>query len=233
MEDNTLPYVVLPAGRGRKLTTMVKSRGLKTQAQVYAEARRRLGDTPPTVENVTHTVNEVIIDWTGAGWRIAALGDGLIAYQCGCGGRRVLSEDAPPTFDNLAVKLRGRYGPAGLARAKANFRAEKMGEQGLVIPIIAQVYDSATKTPNHYVASLSLTILMSNRHFFFDPRLPGHVVTFQKEDGTEVEALGYPFVKGTTIVCTVPPGLTGPLLMSISAEVNGFLRRATYPIPLN
>lgn len=232
MEDNPLPYVVLPAGRGQKLTTMIKSRGTKSQAQVYAEASRRLGDTPPTIENVTRTVNQIIVDWTRQGWRIAALGDGLIAYQCGCGGRRARGEDAPPTFANLAVKLRGRYGPAGLARAQAGFRAEKVGEQDFVTPNVTRVYDSATKTLNHYVASQGLTITMSNRHFKFDPNLPGHVVTFQTEDGTEVAATGYPFCKGVTIVCTVPPGLTGPLLMSISAEINGFLRRTTYPFPL-
>jgi len=232
MEDNTFPYVVRPAPRGLKLTTMPRHRGTKTQLQVYAEARRRLGTTPETVENVTRTVNQVIIDWTRQGWRIQALGDGLIAYQCGSGGQHTPGDDTPPTFDALAIKLRGRYGPAGRARAQAAFRAEKVGEQNLVTPLISRVYDSATKTANHYVAALSLTIIVANRNFKFDPARPGHYLRFQTSDGTEVAATSYPYLKGNTIVCIVPPGLTGPLLLTLSAEINGFLRSATYPIPL-
>jgi len=50
------------------------------------------------------------------------------------------------------------------------------------------VWSRARASP--YVTSRGLTIPMSNRHFKFDPSLPGQVVTFQTEDGTEAAAAG-------------------------------------------
>ncbi len=72
MADNTFQYVTRPSAAGNAITTMPKYRGTKTQAQVYAEVTTCLGATPPTVENVTRTLTQVVIDWTICGWRIAA-----------------------------------------------------------------------------------------------------------------------------------------------------------------
>ncbi len=232
MADNTFQYVTRPSTAGNTITTMPKYRGTKTQAQVYAEAQTRLGATPLTIANVTRTINEVILDWAICGWKIEALGDGLIGYAVGCGGSSPIGQEPPNTYEEMRIELRGHDGAAGRARAKAAFSAEKVGEQNRVAPVWVEVYDSASKLPNHYVSPGTLTIILGNRNGKFDPSQTGQRVRYRKADGTWVLAGGYPYIKGNTIVANVPAGLTGALELEITMELNGSLRTSTYAFPL-
>ena len=232
MPENTFPYVTRPSTAGNTITTMPKYRGTKTQAELYAEIAARLGATPLTIANVSRTEKEVIIDWTLTGWKIAPAGDGLIGYQCGCGGSSPIGQEPPNTFEGMGVDLRGHYGPAGRARAQAAFSAEKVGEQNRVTPVFVEVYDSDTKTPNNYDAGKGLTIILGNRKPLFDPAKTGHVVRFQKSDGSYVSAASYPYVKGNTIVAMVPATLTGTVELEVALELNGSLRTGRYAFPL-
>lgn len=232
MPDNTFPYITRPATHGTAITTMPKYRGTKTQAEVYAEVTARLGGAAPTVENVTRTLAQVILDWTITGWKIAPLGDGLIGFLAGCGGSAPVGQEPPRTFEDMAVELRGHYGPAGRDRAAAAFSAEKVGEQNRVTPVFVEVYDSDTKTPNNYEAGKALTIILGNRKPKFDPTQTGQWVRFRKSDGNYVNAASYPYVKGNTIVCLVPATLTGTVELELSLELNGMVRTGRYAFPL-
>ena len=233
MPDHTFPYLTRPSANGRALTTMPKYRGTKTPAQVYAEVTARLGGAAPTVENVAATLAQVILDWTLSGWKIAPLGGDLIGFQCGSGGSSPIGQEPPNTFEDMAVELRGYYGPAGRARAQAAFHAEKVGEQNRVTPVFVEVYDSDTKTPNNYEPAKALTIILGNRSPQFDPGKSGQMVRFRKADGTFVNAASYPHIKGNTIVCMAPAGLTGPVELEITLELNGSLRTGRYAFLLN
>ncbi|HZS54498.1 MAG TPA: hypothetical protein VFA65_08845 [Bryobacteraceae bacterium] len=57
------------------------------------------------------------------------------------------------------------------------------------------------------------------------------MVRFQKSDGTWVTATDYPYVKGSTIVCGVPTGLTGQLALEVTVEISGSGRTGAYPFP--
>ena len=232
MPDNTFPYVTRPATQGNTITTMPKYRGTKTQAQVYAEIAARLGATPLTIANVILTQNQILIDWTIAGWKIEALGDGLVGYLVGCGGSSPIGQDPPVTFEEMGIDLRGHYGVAGRARAQAVFSAEKVGEQNRVTPVFVEVYDSETKIHNHYVAGKALTIVLGNRNPKFDPTQTGQWVRFQKADGTFVLASGYPYIKGNTIICQVPANVTGTVELELTLRLNGSLRTGCYAFPL-
>jgi hypothetical protein len=233
MADNTFQYITRPSTQGNTITTMPKYRGTKTQAQVYAEIAARLGSTPLTIANVIQTHDQVIIDWTTAAWKIEPLGDGLIGYVIGSGGSSPIGQEPPHTFDEMGIDLRGHFGTAGRDRSRAGFSAEKVGEQNRVTPVFVEVYDSATKTPNHYVANQGLTIILGNRNPKFDPTQTGQWVRFQKSDGTYVTSSSYPYIKGNTIVCVPPTGLTGTVELEITLELNGMLRTGRYSFPLS
>ena len=139
MSLDSLPIITLPTADGNHITSRVKHRGTKTQAEVYAETALRIGNQPLTIPLIIRTHNEVILDWTSAGWKIAPLGDGLIAYLCSSGGTAPIGQEPTPTFDGLAVELRAHYGEAGRARAAAAFTAEKVGEQNRITPIFTLI----------------------------------------------------------------------------------------------
>jgi hypothetical protein len=214
------------------MTTMPKYRGTKTQAQVYAEVLSRLGTNGPTVENITRILCQVIIDWTIACWKIEPIGDGLIGFQCGCGGSAPVGSEPPNDFVGIGVNLNGHWGPAGSDRAEAAFSAQKVGEQSRVTPVFAEVYDSASRTPNHYVAGMAITIITANRNGKFDPTKTGNVVRVRKADGTYAVCTVYPYYKGNTIVAVIPAGVTGAVELHLSMEINGSIREGIYPFPL-
>jgi hypothetical protein len=232
MADTTFQYVTRPTNVAGTITTMPRYRGTKSQPEVYAEIAARLGATPPTVANVIKTLNEVIIDWTIACWKIEALDDGLIGYQCGCGGSAPVGSEPPNDFFAMNVALSGFYGRDGRDRAVATFSAEKVGEQNRVTPVFVDVYESLTRTPNHYVSPGTLTIILGNQKMKFDPGISNHFVRYRKADGTFVSAGTYPYYKGGTIVANMPSGLTGALELRVSCEINGSIREGTYPFPL-
>ena len=232
MPENTFPYITRPSTAGNTITTMPKYRGTKTQAQTYAEIQTRLGATPITIANVISTLNQILIDWTIAGWKIEPLGDGLIGYLVGCGGSSPIGQEPPHTFAEMGIELRGHYGAAGRARAQAAFSAEKVGEQNRVTPVFNEVYDSGTKTPNNYTAGQALTIILGNRNPEFDPTQTSQWVRFQKADGTYVMAASYPYIKGNTIVAMVPATLTGTVELEITLKLHGSLRTGRYAFPL-
>lgn len=232
MADNSFCYMTRPASNAATITTMPKYRGTKTQAEVYAEVAAQTGASPAIVAQVIQATCQSIIDNTIACWKIEPLGDGLIGFLCGCGGSSPIGQPPPNTFEDMSVELRGYYGAEGRDRAAAAFTAQNVGNQNRVAPVFNEVYDSETKTPNHLVANKGLTIILGNRNGKFDPTNPGHFVKFRKGDGTFVMAAGYPYIKGNTIVVTVPAGLVGPAELHLSMELNGSIREGIYPFQL-
>jgi hypothetical protein len=228
MTDNTFPYITRPSAAGNTITTMPKYRGAKTETQLQAEVTARLAGAPATVDNVLLHAAAIIIDWTIAGWKIDPIGGGMIGFACGCGGSSPIGQEPPHGFEDMGVDLRGHYGPAGRDRAAAAFSAEKVGEQNRVTPVFSEVYDSDTHLPNHYVIGKGLTIVLANRQPKFDPTQTGQVVRFRKSDGTYVSAASYPYIKGNTIVCVVPAGLTGAVELELTLELNGSIRTGRY-----
>src|SRR5436305_13212798 len=95
MPDNSFCYITRPSSNGASMTTMPKFRGTKTQAQIYTEVATKSGATEAVVAQVVKALAESIIDNTVACWKTDALGDGLIAFQCGCGGSSPIGEDPP------------------------------------------------------------------------------------------------------------------------------------------
>lgn len=131
----------------------------------------------------------------------------------------------------MNADLNCHWGNAGEARARAIFSSEKVGEQARSAPVFVEVYDSETREANHYQAGKGLTVRFSNRKFEFATPT-GCKMRFGKADNTIVDAAGYPFVKGNTVVCTPPAGLSGTVFLIGCALINGTLRTAEYPFPL-
>lgn len=232
MPDNSFCYITRPTASGHNMTTMPKYRGTKTQEQIYAEVAAKTGSSPAIVAQVVKGLCETIVDDTIACWKVEPLGDGLIGFLVGCGGSSPVGTEPPSTFADMGIDLRGYYGPTGRDRALAAFSAQKVGEQNRVTPVFTEVYDSATKTHNHYASPGSLTIILGNRQPKFDPNASGQFVKFRKADGTFVVASAYPYINGKTIVVSVPAGLTGSLELHLSLELNGSVREGIYPFPL-
>ena len=233
MSQQALPIITLPTTDGNNITTRVKHRGTKSPEEFQAEMVLRMGNQPLTIPLFTQTHDEIIVDWTAQGWKVLPRTGGLLSYHCTSGGSAPLGQEPTKTFDGLGVDLRGHYTDAGSARAAAEFSAEKVGEQNRVTPVFLHVYDSATKLPNHYVAMHGLTIILGNRRPVFDPTIESHRIRFQKPDGTWVVAASYPHIKGTTIVCLPPAGLTGEVIVELTLQLNGALRTGLYAFPLS
>jgi hypothetical protein len=122
--------------------------------------------------------------------------------------------------------------PSPPQRSDTAFSAEKVGEQNRVAPIFVEVFDSGTRTANHYVAGAPLTIHMGNKSFSFDTTA-GSQVRFRKGDGSYVTATTYAYVKGRTVVVVVPSGLTGSIELEMTCLINRLSRTGTYPFPLS
>lgn len=228
--SESFQYITRPTSDGTAIMTGPSYRGTKTKAELTAEIAARLGSAPVTIDEVIRIHHEVVIDWTTAGWKIEAY-DALIGFRATCGGSSGIGDPEDWNFDTMKINLSGSWGPTGEARAAGQFSAEKVGEQSRVIPVFSEVYDSESKTPNHYVIGKGLTVQFSNRRFKFDTAA-GCRMRFQKGDGTFVNAAGYPYVKGATVVCTPPTGLTGSVNLEATALINGALRTTLYAFPL-
>ena len=228
--SETFPYITRPISSGLGITTQPKDRGEKTTAEHIAAVVAKTGKSAADVELILRASDEEIVDRSIEGWKQEPR-FGLIGFQCGSGGSVPVGGAESWDFESMDIALRCHYGEAGRQRAEAAFSAEKVGEQNRVAPVFLEVYDSDTKSPNHYVAGKGLTLIMGNRRMKFDPAA-GSLVRFRKSDGTYVNASNYPYVKGTTVVCTVPTGLTGSLEIEITMEINGSLRTGTYPFAI-
>jgi hypothetical protein len=228
--SDTFTYITRPIPSGLGITTQPKYRGEKTTAEIIAAVAAETGKSAADVEAILRAFFGQVIDLTTEAWKIEAI-FGLVGFQCGSGGSVPVGSPESWDFETMDIALRGYYGEAGRQRAQAAFSAEKVGEQNRVAPVFVEVYDSDTKSPNHYVAGKGLTLIMGNRRMKFDPGAGG-LVRFRKSDGTYVNASNYPYIKGTTVVCTVPAGLTGSLEVEITIEINGGLRTGTYAFPI-
>lgn len=228
--SDTYQYTTRPTADGEHTTTQPAYRGTKTKAELLAEIAARLGAAPLTLEAAIRTHHEVVLDWTGQGWKIEPF-EGLIGFLDTCGGSVGTGEPEAWDMDSMNLDLRGYWGPEGEARVRAVFTAEKVGEQSRSAPVFVEVYDSETKVANHYVPNKGLTCRFSNRKFAFDPT-GGCKARFRKADGTFVDAAGYPYIKGNTVVVTPPSGLTGTVHIEVTALINAALRTSEYPFPL-
>jgi hypothetical protein len=227
---DTYQYITRPTTAGNATTTQAVYRGTKTKAELLAEVATRIGATPLTAELALRTAFEIIIDWTTQGWKIEPYDD-LLGFRVTIGGSVPTGEPEDWSFDSMNADLNCHWGNAGEARSRAIFSSEKVGEQSRSAPVFVEVYDSETKEANHYQAGKGLTVRFSNRKFVFDVA-GGCKMSFRKSDNTVVDASGYPFIKGTTVVCTPPTGLTGTVSLISCALINGTLRTAEYPFPL-
>jgi hypothetical protein len=226
----TYQYITRPTSAGNATTTQPVYRGTKTKPQLITEIQSRLGANPVTVEAVLRTHHEVVIDWTTQGWKIDTFDD-LIGFRLTVGGSAPTGEPEDWSYDAMNADLNCHTGNAGETRSRAIFASEKVGEQARSAPVFVEVFDSETKEANHYQAGKGLTVRFSNRKFEFDT--PGGCkMRFRKADNTIVDAAGYPYVKGNTVVCTPPAGLSGTVFVIGCALINGTLRTAEYPFPL-
>lgn len=228
--SDTFQYITRPTSTGTGTTTQPVYRGTKTKAELLAEITSRIGATPLTLELALRTHHEVVIDWTTQGWKIEPLDD-LIGYRLTIGGSVPTGGPEAWDFDTMNADLNCHWGEAGEVRSRALFSAEKVGEQSRSAPVFVEVFDSETKEANHYEAGKGLTCRFSNRKFEFSVA-DGCKMRFRKADNTFVDAAGYPFIKGTTVVCTPPTGLTGTVHIEATALINGSLRTSEYPFPL-
>lgn len=228
--SDSFQYITRPTSDGNATTTQPVYRGTKTQADIVAEIQARLGATAPTIDNVLCTFAELVIDWTTQGWKVAPCHD-LIGYQLTIGGSQPVGGPEDWNFDTMKADLNCQWGDAGEARSRALFTAEKVGEQSRAAPVWVEVYDSETKLPNHYQVGKGLSTRFSNNKFEFLPA-NGCKMSFRKADNTKVDAAGYPYIKGKTVVCTPPAGLTGAVYLECTALINGSLRTSEYPFPL-
>ena len=226
---NMLPYQFLTrTGTQNQVTTARVSRGTKTTAEVYAEVTARLGADAPTVQNVTKTLLEVILDWTAEGWTVEPLED-LLGFSLPCGGS-FENTDMQPTFDNMAHKPAANWGDTGRARVAGSITYEGQGHQGRAKPEIIHIIDNWMDTPDHYTAGKSVCITLGNKkgRLEFD-RTAGSKVEFRKEDGTLVEATDYSTTGSAKINAQVPTGTTGIIIETlVTMLVNGTLRQGSY-----
>ena len=232
MSENTFTHSTHPVSNSDKTTTTPVFRGTKTAADLYAEADRRVVGPNPKAEQYAPAILSTIIDWAIATWKIEPLGGGLVGFQCSSGGSSAPGEPPPHTFEDMGIALCGYFGPEGRARAEAAFVPERVAELNRISPVFVSVFESESKAPNHYVCGKGLTAVLANRKMKFVPGKEGHWMRFRKLDGTHVDATVYPYVKGSTIVCIVPMGLTGNIELEISLEINGSIRSAVYPFVL-
>lgn len=228
--SDSFQYITRPSSGGLTIMTQPRYRGTRSTAEVVAHIATATGKPPADIEAILRAYSEYVIDQTIGTWKVEPVFD-LIGFQCGSGGSVPIGGTEDWDFDSMDVALRGYWGEAGRQRAEAAFTAEKVGEQNRITPVFVEVYDSDTKTPNHYVAGRGLTLIMGNRNAKFDPAAGGFL-RFQKPDGTFIAAASFPYIKGNTIVAIVPIGTTGPLELQISMEINGQQRLGVYPFEL-
>jgi hypothetical protein len=228
--SDSYQYITRPTSGGDATTTQAVYRGTKTKDEVIAEIQARLGATPPTIDLILCTFSEVVIDWCTQGWKVAPCHD-LIGFRLTTGGSTPTGAPEDWNFDSMNIDLNCHWGETGEARSRALFTAEKVGEQSRSAPVFVEVYDSETKEANTYEALKGLFMRFSNNKFEFDPAA-GCKARFRKSDNTFVEAAGYPYIKGKTVVCTPPAGLTGTVHVEVTALINGSLRTSEYPFPL-
>lgn len=223
-------YITRPTSVGDATTTQAVYRGTKTKEDLIAEITLRLATPTPSIDAVLCCFSEIVIDWATQGWKIAPCHD-LIGYRLTTGGSTPTGEPEDWNFDSMKIDLNCHWGEAGEARSRALFTSEKVGEQSRSAPVFVDVYDSETKEANHYEALKGLCMRFRNNKFDFNPTAACKV-RFRKADGTFVDAAGYPYIKGKTVVCTPPSGLTGVVHVEITALINGSLRTSEYPFPL-
>ena len=223
-------YITRPTSVGDATTTQAVYRGTKTKDHLVAEIQTRLGTTPPTIDLILCTFSEVVIDWCTQGWKIAPCHD-LIGFRLTTGGSEPTGAPEDWNFDSMNIDLNCHWGETGEARSRALFASEKVGEQSRSAPVFVEVYDSETREANHYEVLKGLCCRFSNNRFEFDATR-GCKMRFRKEDGTFVDAAGYPYIKGKTVVCTPPSGLTGTVHIECTALINGALRTSEYPFAL-
>jgi len=228
--STTYQYSTRPTSAGDATTTQAEYRGTKTEAEVRAEIQARLGETPLSIDLILRTAFEVIIDWTTQGWKVTPCHD-LMSFKLTTGGSTPLGAPESWDFDSMRITMNCLWGAAAEARSRAQFAAEKTGEQGRAVPEFVEVYHSETREPNRYEPLMGLYCRLGNNRIRFD-RAQGCKMRFRKADNTYVDAAGYPFVKGNTVVCTPPAGLTGTVYLECTALINGALRTAEYPFPL-
>jgi hypothetical protein len=150
----------------------------------------------------------------------------------GCGGSHPASDFAP-TYENLNMDFRGHTGEAGKARAEGSFTAEKVGEQGRVVPVIVRVTDQNTGLQDHYSAGKPMQVELANRNCVLDPTNDYHGVFYRSAaTGVTVRATDYGYVNGKLIVCNVPAGLTGNQELCVTGDVYGQIRTGIYATPL-
>lgn len=223
-------YITRPTSDGNATTTQPVYRGTKSQADIIAEVQARIGGAALTIDGVICTFMEVVIDWTTQGWKVAPCHD-LIGFRLTIGGSVPIGGAESWDFDTMKADLNCQWGDAGEARSRALFTAEKTGEQSRAAPVWVEVYDSETREPNHYQVAKGLTCRFSNNRFEFNTA-QGCKIAFRKSDNTKVDAAGYPYIKGKTVVCLPPAGLTGTVYVEVTALINGTLRTSEYPFPL-
>ncbi len=224
-----LQYIVRPLPNGG-YTTQVKYKGTRDADYVVAQVVARTGKPEADVRAILAAQDDVLIE-EGMDSYKSESGGGKLGYAATTGGSSPNTEIAP-TWDNLNVSFNAYFLETGLDQAQSEFRAEKVGEQGRIVPVIIRVTDLQTGQANHYTAGKSVEIEVQNQSAKFD-RTAGAKIMFEKADGTQVEASDYGTARGRVFSGQVPAGTTGPLIVRVSMLINGSLREGIYSIALS
>jgi hypothetical protein len=224
-----LQYIIRPLPSGG-YTTQVKYKGTRDQAYIVAQVVARTGKSEADVRAILGAHDDVLIEETIDSYKCAS-GGGKLGFAVSTGGKSPTS-DVAPTWDNLHTAFNGYYLEEGVLYAQSLFSAEKVGEQGRVVPVIIRVTDLQTGFANHYHAAKSIEIEVQNQNARFD-HAAGCTVEFEKPDGTKVEASDYGSARGRVFSAQVPAGLTGPLIVHVKMLVSGGqLREGIYAIAI-
>jgi hypothetical protein len=226
----SIPYYIRPTTDGSKVTTTIAYRGTKTKAEMIAGIQARLTAAGVTVTDdiigkVLQHHDEAVIDFGMDAWKMEPVGH-IGHFFSGGGSSSDLQ--GPCTYASMNLGLSCNLDDDGEARAEAAFAGENLGHKGRVMPIFAKVSDLFTKLPNHYTAGKSVLIELGNRSIVFDPQR-GHKVQWRLADNTLVDADDYGFIEGTRISAHIPAtGVTGPIHLVLTLEINGRLVTDTY-----
>lgn len=226
---STLQYIVRPLP-GSGYTTQVKYRGTRDAAFIVAAVVARTGKPEADVRAILAAQDTVLIEQAMDSYKCAS-GGGQLGFATSTGGSSPTT-DIAPTWENLNVAFNGYFLAEGDTAARALFHAEKVGEQGRVVPVIIRVTDLQTGFPNHYTAGKSIEIEVQNQNARFD-RSKGCLIAFEKPDGTRVEASDYGSARGRVFSAQVPAGLSVPLIVHVTMVMSGgALREGIYSIPI-
>lgn len=182
--------------------------------------------TVEEVEKVLLNFSQYVVKESMDCWRIAPI-LGWFGFQGTCGGSHPMP-DFMPTFKNLAVDIRMRFGKPALAYMEDQFQAENVGHHSILEPVITRVTNMWKKLPNCYTAGKPMQVELANGKGGLDTSDALQGVFFRSSTGIKTRATEYAYCKGSLLAFNAPAGLTGPQQLSVSLVLNDSLRTGVW-----